>query len=125
MDEVEYGAGSDRLESFWQTAKVHARLNPISAYFGPTTLESVRPADWSYGETPDEANAFSARMLSEGEIDVRTPLLAFGEEATPEVGTLSILCDGQGDPVALVAVERVSQEGADFVEHLTLIHPKA
>lgn len=122
MENVEEPPGSQQVESFWVDAKVHARLNPAGSYFGPTTLEVVRPVNWSYGETPDEANAFASQVLAHGTATVTTPVSAYADGELPEAGTLSILCDGQGEPCALLAAESVAVDGESVVEVLTVVY---
>ena len=52
----------DEIATFWELARFHAKLNVAPAYFGPTTLEVVRPPAWSFGETPEEADEFVAGL---------------------------------------------------------------
>ncbi len=118
----------DEIGSFWELARFHAKLNVAPAYFGPTTLEVVRPPAWSFGETPEEADAFVAGLDDGQRLSASAPASAYdmerdgGDELPmPVAGSLSILCDGAGRPVALLEVEDV-EVGADVVEHFRVVY---
>lgn len=118
---------ADEISGFWDLARFHARLNAAPSYFGPTTLEVVRPPAWSFGETPAEADEFVARLDAGDEVTTSTPASAYEEAgheedtALPVTGALSILCDGAGRPVALLETERV-EVGDDIVEHFRVVY---
>ena len=113
----------DEIGTFWELARFHAKLNVAPAYFGPTTLEVVRPPDWSFGETPDEADAFVAGLDSDVPLKTSTPAEEYAHEGAdmPVAGSLSILCNGGGHPVALLEIEEV-EIGAEIVEHFRVIY---
>ena len=113
--------GEAAVEAFWNVAKVHARMNPAGSYFGPTALESVRPSDWSYGDTPDEATAFATRLVVDGVAELHTPAADFDGDL-PSEGTLGILLDGTGAPVALVATTGVSEADGVVTERLEVVY---
>ena len=90
-------------------------------YFGPTTLESVPPPAWAYGESVGESDAFVAQVLA----DERGETTATAEEYAgelPDTGVLSILCDGSGVPRALVEVTGVTTSGEDVVESFKVVY---
>ncbi|QBR91069.1 ASCH domain-containing protein [Nocardioides euryhalodurans] len=97
------------LDTFWRVAVFHARLNGVPSYFGPTPLEVVRPPAWSYGETPEEADAFLASVRSGATTATAMPLAELEQvgEPVPQPGELGIVLDGRGDPQALVSVSEV------------------
>lgn len=113
----------DEIGNFWELARFHAKLNVAPAYFGPTTLEVVRPPAWSFGETPEEADEFVARIEAEDRLETSTPASVYDEEGAdmPVAGSLSILCNGAGHPVALLEIEEV-EIGADIVERFRVIY---
>lgn len=113
----------DEIGTFWELARFHAKLNVAPAYFGPTTLEVVRPPAWSFGETPEEADEYVSRIDSDERLAASTPASAYDEEdsAMPVAGALSILCDGAGHPVALLEIEEV-EIGEDIVEHFRVVY---
>ena len=98
------------LEAFWQEARTRARFDWIGAYAGPTVLGSLRPPAWSFGATPEEADAFVADVLAESEVSTAGALSDYEAEGVPqpEVGGVSIVLDGAGFPRALVATAAVS-----------------
>ena len=117
----------DEIENFWELARFHAKLNIVPSYFGPTTLEVVRPPAWSFGETPAHADEFVARIALDERLTTSTPAAAYAESgheedtALPVVGALSILCNGAGHPVALLETDEV-ETGVEVVEHFRVVY---
>lgn len=119
FSEIEFD--HEELRVFWELARYHAKLNAAPTYFGPTTLESVPPPAWAYGESVGESDAFVAQVLA----DEKGEMTATAEEYAgelPAVGVLSILCDGSGVPRALVEVSAVTVTGDDVVESFTVVY---
>jgi len=98
MDEDEAYTG------FWERAKEHLRFNAAPGYFGVTPLESVRPPTWSFGCTPEQADALLELVLAGTKTATSTALWDFEaeDEPVPEKGTLGIVLDGAGLPRALL-----------------------
>lgn len=119
LSEIEFD--HEELREFWDVARVHAKLNAAPSYFGPTTLESVPPPAWSYGDTAEESQDFAARVLADGRGTTTAAVADYGGEL-PEVGVLSILCDGRGAPRALVEVTEVRVEGGEVAESFRVVH---
>jgi uncharacterized protein YhfF len=109
------------VRAFWDVARVHAKLNAASSYFGPTPLESVPPPAWSYGDNPAEADEFVAAALAD-EGGATTAPLADYDGMLPEEGVMSILCDGQGRPRALIEVTAVDVAGDTVREQFRVVH---
>lgn len=119
LPEIEFD--HEELRVFWDLARFHAKLNAAPTYFGPTTLESVPPPAWAYGDTAGESDAFVAGVLA----DERGETTAATEDYAgdlPTVGTLSILCDGSGVPRALVEVDGVTESGDDVIESFRVVY---
>jgi uncharacterized protein YhfF len=117
--EVEFD--HEELRVFWELARYHAKLNAAPTYFGPTTLESVPPPAWAFGETPEESDAFVAQVLADEQGSTTAPTADYAGEL-PETGVLSILCDGSGAPRALVEVTGVAVSDDEVVESFTVVH---
>lgn len=113
----------DEIGIFWELARFHAKLNVAPAYFGPTTLEVVRPPAWSFGDTPEEADEFVSGLDSDDRLLTSTPATEYDDEGAqmPVAGSLSILCNGAGHPVALLEIEEV-EIGADIVERFRVVY---
>ena len=48
-----------RVATFWEVARLHAKISGVPTYFGPTPLESVPPPAWSFGVgTPNARTTF-------------------------------------------------------------------
>lgn len=111
----------EELRVFWELARYHAKLNAAPTYFGPTTLESVPPPAWAYGESAEESDTFVTQVLAdEGGATTATTEEYAGE--LPVAGVLSILCDGSGVPRALVEVTEVAVTGDDVVESFRVVY---
>ena len=111
----------EELRVFWDLARYHAKLNAAPTYFGPTTLESVPPPAWAWGEVPEESDAFVAQVLAEESGRTSAPVADYDGEL-PEVGVLSILCDGAGAPRALLEISGVRVEDDEVVESFTVVY---
>jgi hypothetical protein len=111
----------EELRVFWELARYHAKLNAAPTYFGPTTLESVPPPAWAYGESAGESDAFVAQVLADDRGETTAGVADYDGEL-PEVGVLSILCDGSGGPRALVEVSDVAVEGDQVVESFRVVY---
>ncbi|PKH41900.1 hypothetical protein SAMN05192575_106112 [Nocardioides alpinus] len=111
----------EELRVFWELARYHAKLNAAPTYFGPTTLESVPPPAWAYGDAAGESDAFVAQVLADDRGETRATAEEYAGEL-PQVGVLSILCDGSGVPRALVEVDRVRVTGDDVVESFKVVY---
>lgn len=111
----------EELRVFWDLARFHAKLNAAPTYFGPTTLESVPPPAWAWGDTREESDAFVASVLADEE-GRTTAVPADYDGELPEVGVLSILCDGAGVPRALVEVTDVTVGADEVVESFKVVY---
>ncbi|MBM9458972.1 hypothetical protein JK386_03585 [Nocardioides sp. zg-536] len=96
------------VAAFWEVAKRRARLSSLPGYFGPSALESLAPPAWSFGDSAD-GEALLTELLASGSLTSEVPLSDYtdADEALPETGTLGILLDGAGAPVALVVTDEV------------------
>jgi uncharacterized protein YhfF len=109
------------VRAFWNVARMHANMNAAPSYFGPTPLESVPPPAWSYGTDPAEADAFVAAALADEEGTTTAPLVDH-DGTLPEEGVLSILCDSEGRPRALLEVTTVEVVGDEVREHFRVVY---
>ena len=119
LSEIEFD--HEELRVFWELARYHAKLNAAPTYFGPTTLESVPPPAWAYGDSVEESDAVVAQVLADEQGRMTAAAADYGDEL-PEVGVLSILCDGSGVPRALVEVADVALAGDEVVESFRVVY---
>lgn len=119
LSEIEFD--HEELRVFWELARFHAKLNAAPTYFGPTTLESVPPPAWAYGDSPAESDAFVTRVLADQRGSTTAPAGDYAGEL-PQTGVLSILCDGSGVPRALVEVTDVAVTGDDVAEEFKVVY---
>jgi uncharacterized protein YhfF len=111
----------EELRVFWDLARFHAKLNAAPSYFGPTTLESVPPPAWAWGDSRAESDAFVEQVLAEESGSTTAPVQDYDGDL-PQPGVLSILCDGSGTPRALVEVTHVDVAGHDLVESFRVVY---
>jgi uncharacterized protein YhfF len=119
LSEIEFD--HEELRVFWDLARFHAKLNAAPTYFGPTTLESVPPPAWSFGESAEQSDEFVTSVLAEEGGETTAPLADYDGE-TPQAGVLSILCDGSGKPRALVEVTDVTVTDDQVVEAFQVVY---
>lgn len=119
LSEIEFD--HEELRVFWELARYHAKLNAAPTYFGPTTLESVPPPAWAFGETAEESDAFVAQVLADERGSTSAATADYAGEL-PVSGVLSILCDGSGVPKALVEVTDVTVDGDEVVETFKVVY---
>ncbi|HSE47398.1 MAG TPA: ASCH domain-containing protein [Gemmatimonadales bacterium] len=93
--------------------------NLVSAYWAEKSLalglnSSDIPEAWAFGGTADQADELLGLVLSGKKTATSSSLWSYQaeEEPLPAVGELSIVCDGQGRPRALLRVTDVTV--ADF-----------
>lgn len=120
-DPTEIEFDHEELRVFWDLARFHAKLNAAPSYFGPTTLESVPPPAWSFGETAAQSDDFVAQVLAAEAGETTAPVADYAGDI-PERGVLSILCDGSGKPRALVEVTDVAVGVDDVVESFRVVY---
>jgi uncharacterized protein YhfF len=111
----------EELRVFWELARFHAKLNAAPSYFGPTTLESVPPPAWAYGDSAQESDAFVEQVLADERGETTADAADYLGDL-PQVGVLSILCDGSGVPRALVEVSEVRTSGDEVVEAFRVVY---
>ena len=79
------------------------------------------PPAWAYGDSVEESDAFVAQVLADEQGEMTAAAADYGDEL-PEVGVLSILCDGSGVPRALVEVADVTVAGDEVVESFKVVY---
>lgn len=119
LSDVEFD--HEELRVFWELARYHAKLNAAPTYFGPTTLESVPPPAWAYGDSAEESDAFVDRVLADDGGSTSAPTEDYRGDL-PQTGVLSILCDGSGAPRALVEVSDVVVSDGQVVEAFKVVY---
>jgi uncharacterized protein YhfF len=109
------------LLAFWELARFHAKLNAAPSYFGPTTLEALTPPAWTFGDAAADADTFAQGVLAREGGETTAPRTDY-DDALPETGVLSILCDGSGRPVALLETTGVDAVDDDVVERFRVVY---
>ena len=92
------------LEAFWTRARNVAGIAPLEAVLGQDDAASLRPPAFAFGDSPETSDRL-AKLLLDGEKSATSAWLASYEAEgidIPEVGDLSIMCDGADRPLALL-----------------------
>ena len=119
LNEIDFD--HEELRVFWDLARFHAKLNAAPTYFGPTTLESVPPPAWAYGDSAEESDAYVSTVLAEERGSTSAAVADYAGDL-PRAGVLSILCDGSGRPRALVEVSDVTVIGDEVTESFEVVY---
>ncbi len=92
------------LGSFWEDARTAAKLNPLQEYIGPRLSGTVPPETWSFGDTPEMADDLVRKVVAGRKTATASALRDYmdADEPIPQVGQLSIILDGAGQPRVLV-----------------------
>ena len=92
------------LEAFWTRARNVAGIAPLEAVLGQDDAASLRPPAFAFGDSPEMSDRL-AKLVLDGEKSATSAWLASYEAEgidIPEVGDLSLLCDGADRPLALL-----------------------
>lgn len=88
---------------FWSEAFDLVNWHSDSALFGEQSETGLFPPPFQYSEDRAEATRVAAEVLHGRRTQWITPRQDFGEGVgMPADGDLSIICDGEGMPVALI-----------------------
>jgi len=103
------GASEAEVSAFWAEARRRAKLSQLPGYFGPNALESLQPPAWSFGATPEQADALLGLVLDGTKTATAGALWDYeaNDESLPTPGMLGILLDGGGHPRALIVTTQV------------------
>lgn len=102
-------ATDDLIQSFWEDARIRAKVNRVPGYLGVNARESLAPPAWSFGAGPDDADQLLGLVLAGTKTATSSAQRDYvdNEERKPEEGDLSIITDGQGRPRALIQTTSV------------------
>lgn len=101
----------DPVQSFWNDARLRAKVNRVPGYLGVNARESLAPPVWSFGAGPEDADELLALVLAGTKTATSTAVRDFERtgEAVPSEGDLSIITDGAGRPRALIQTTAVRE----------------
>ena len=97
------------LDAFWTHAINAARLNQAEAFAGQDDLLSLRPAAFTFGDTAEMADVLCELVVTGRKRATSSygPAYLAADLDYPSVGDLGILCDGKGQPWALLRTAKV------------------
>lgn len=99
----------DEIQSFWDDARLRAKVNRVPGYLGVNAREALAPPAWSFGAGPEDADALLDLVLAGTKTATSSALRDYeaGDEDVPGEGDLSIITDGAGRPRALIQTTSV------------------
>ena len=119
----------EALNSFWYECFQRIEVHSDSALFGEQDNTGLIPPAFQYSDGRAVANERAKAVLA-GKVDsIDTPERDFTDQGVgiPAIGDMSILCDGEGKPAALLcdtAVEVVPKHGEPtVVETFEVLYP--
>lgn len=101
----------DPIVEFWQAARGRIKDGGLlAALHEVNSSQLVTPPAWSFGDSPELADELLGLVLSGVKTGTSSVLAEYGpDEPLPQVGELSILLDGAGNPRALIQTTEVVQ----------------
>lgn len=108
---------AERIQAFWEVARVHARSGHVPVYMGEQWSDAVPPPAWAFGDSPRLADELLALVLAGTKTGTATLLWEFEHagEPMPVPGGLSIVLDAAGAPAALIRTKSVDVVPFDAV----------
>ncbi len=104
------------LLEFWEVARPRAKVAPLPEWTGPGVTGSLVPPAWSFGDSPELADALLALVLDGTKTATSTAAVELAAEPEPRPGDLAIVLDGQGRPGALIRTTAVTRCRFDQVD---------
>ncbi len=104
-----------RVNEFWAGAADEIEVHSDSALFGEQTEAGLMPPAFQFSDDKAEATRVAQEVLAGKKTTFTTPLNDFTDQGAPlpAPGDMSIICDGNGEPVALVSDTDVKTEWAE------------
>ncbi len=102
-------AQAEKILRFWSAARVRVNRNAIGGTIAETTMTTVAPQAWSFGDSPALADELLGLVI-DGTKTATAELVAEFErvgEPLPAKGDLSIVLDGAREPRLLIRTTRV------------------
>ncbi len=110
------------VNDFWYATRNELLSAQWEEFFGLRVRSSLRPPSVQLSEDARQATELAREVADDKLHQLTTPTSDFDGEL-PEVGDLMIVCDGQGEPVALVQTSGVETDGENTVETLECLFP--
>lgn len=103
------------VNEFWAQAADQIEAHSDSALFGEQTEAGLMPPAFQFSDNFAEAQKMAQEVLAGTRTTFSTPLRDFTDQglAIPAEGDMSIVCDGNGMPVALISDTKVQTEWPD------------
>ncbi len=100
------------VNEFWAEAANQIEAHSDSAIFGEQTEAGLFPPAFQFSDNRAEATRMAQEVLNGTRNKLKTPLHDFTDQglAIPALGDMAIVCDGNGDPVALISDTDVQTE---------------
>ncbi|AKT52872.1 ASCH domain-containing protein [Arsenicicoccus sp. oral taxon 190] len=104
------------VDAFWADARVRSGLAGEEIYQGRSSAAALCPPAWAFGDSRRMADELCRLVLDGTKTATAGAWWEFGDEPLPDAGELSIVCDGDGRPRALLRLTRVRRVRFDEVD---------
>ncbi|TDE95876.1 hypothetical protein EXU48_06340 [Occultella glacieicola] len=102
----------DAIEQFWRVARIRGKVTRLELFVGQAPKDTIPPPAWSFSDDRAAADEFVAEVLAGTRTSIVASVAEFGEEPVPDVGDLSIVLDGGGEPRVLIRTTAVHRQAA-------------
>lgn len=108
---------------FWQLAKERVGWGGLEVFLGQRDLSALIPPAVALAESAEEATRIALALRSREQTELRSDRGDFVGDDLPQHGDLLIVCDGQGNPQALIRTVEVAEEADQLVETVATVYP--
>lgn len=113
---------NEEIANFWDVARERTALADLEVPLGPNEVALIQPPTWSFGETADQADEFVRDLIADGHAQLTAAVSDYDDQALPQLGDLSIVCDSGDHPRALVAVSAVDTDSGNLTQTVKVLY---
>lgn len=113
------------VNMFYSKAWTDLDWDGMPSIMGEQTADGLLPPAFQFSDNRHEATAIAQQVVNGQKTSFTTPESEFAAAgmALPAVGDLSIICDGDGNPAALIEDYKVEVVNGNVIEHFNCRYP--
>ncbi|WP_154794954.1 hypothetical protein [Occultella kanbiaonis] len=100
----------DAIDRFWRVARLKGKVTRLELFVGQAPRDTIPPPAWSFSDDRSTADEFVAEVLAGTRTSIVVTVADLGDEPAPDIGDLSILLDGGGEPRVLIRTTAVVRQ---------------